>query len=314
MKLAFRSQRVLVTGARGFTGNPLVERLRQDGHEVVALSRKDNDGREVDVDLRDFDGLMRMLSQLRPAAVVHLAGIATLNHGDIGEIYSTNVVGTATLFAALAAAKIEPGIVIVASSGQLYAPTEDGAPLGEDAPLAPKSHYAVSKHAAEEIAAVYARQFRIIVTRPFNYTGPGQTTSFLVPKIVRHYAERRGEIRLGNLDVFRDFSDIDRVVEAYARLVTRSIDPTTVNICSGRVVYLADVVKIMTELSGHSMRVLTDRALLRADEPRVIVGSPARLESLVGPLPNPEFRDTLARMFEAMCDATREPAKGAAPP
>ena len=157
----------------------------------------------------------------------------------------------------------------------------------------------MSKRATEEMAAIYSRQFPIIITRPFNYTGPGQPTSFLVPKIVQHYAERHSEIRLGNLDLFRDFSDIRRVVEAYSRLVSQPIDPTTVNICSGRGLYLADILKMMDEISGCPVRPVTDPALLRGDDTRSIVGSPSRLEGLIGPLPNPEFRETLARMYDA---------------
>ncbi len=297
--MASRSERVLITGGTGFTGRPLAARLRENGHEVVALSPDAGEAGALKIDLRDFDGLTRALAQSRPHAIVHLAGIAAMGHGNIGEIYSANVVGTANLFAALTAAKIAPRIVVVASSAQLYAATDANVPLAEDGPLAAKTHYAVSKRAAEEIAAIYSRQFPIIVTRPFNYTGPGQTTSFLVPKIVRHYAERRNEIRLGNLHLFRDFSDIGRVVEAYARLVSQSIDPTIVNICSGRAVQLADIVKIMEEISGHSLRLVSDPALRRDDEPRYIVGSPLRLEKLVGPLPNPEFRETLTRMYDA---------------
>lgn len=296
-----RSERVLITGGTGFTGRPLAARLREKGYEVVALAHDAGDGGGLKVDLCDFDGLTRALAQTRPRVVVHLAGIAVTGHGNIGEIYSANVVGTANLFAALAAAKIDPRIVIVASSAQLYAASDGNVPLGEDGPLAAKTHYAVSKHATEEIAAIYSRHFPIIVTRPFNYTGPGQTTSFLVPKIVRHYAEKRSEIRLGNLDLFRDFSDIGRVVEAYAGLVSQAIDPTIVNICSGRAVHLADIMTIMEEISGHSLRPVTDPALLRDDEPRYFVGSPLRLERLLGPLPNPEFRETLARMYDALC-------------
>ena len=202
-----------------------------------------------------------------------------------------------TCLRALTAAKIEPRIVVVASSAQVYDFPNTVAQITEDCPLAPKTHYAVSKRATEEIAAIYSRQFPIIVTRPFNYTGPGQTTSFIVPKIVQHYVERRSEIRLGNLDLFRDFSDISRVVEVYSRLLSGSIEPTTVNICSGRAVYLADILKIMDEISGHPIRAVTESLFVRGDEPRYIVGSPLRLEGLVGPLPNPEFRETLARIY-----------------
>ena len=258
MKLGSRFERVVITGGTGFTGRPLAERLRQDGHDVVALGHDARDAGALKVDLCDFGAITRALTQIRPSAIVHLAGIAAPTHSDVGEMYSANVVGTANLFAALGAAKIEPRTVIVASSAQVYAVSDTGRPLTEDDTLAPRSHYAVSKHATEEMAAIYARQFPIIITRPFNYTGPGQPTGFLVPKIVQHYAERHSEIRLGNLDLFRDFSDIRRVVEAYSRLVSQPIDPTTVNICSGRGLYLADILKMMDEISGCPVRPVTD--------------------------------------------------------
>jgi GDP-6-deoxy-D-talose 4-dehydrogenase len=307
MKLGPRSERVLITGGSGFTGRPLAERLRQDGHDVVVLSHDAAEPNALTVDLRDFDAVTRALTESRPSAIVHLAGIAAPTHGNIGEIYSANVIGTANLFAAIEIAKIEPRIVIVASSAQVYAAPDSEIPMTEEAPLAPKSHYAVSKQATEEIAAIYSRQFRVIVTRPFNYTGPGQALSFLVPKIVQHYAEQRREIRLGNLNLYRDFSDITRVVEAYARLVSLPIEPTTINICSGRAVLLANILKTMDEISGYRMRVVTDPSLVRAKEPQFIVGSPSRLEGLIGPLPNPNFRETLTRMYNAFRRGAGEP-------
>jgi nucleoside-diphosphate-sugar epimerase len=103
---------------------------------------------------------------------------------------------------------------------------------------------------------------------------------------------------LGNLDLFRDFSDVRRVVEAYCRLVSDAIEPDTVNICSGRSVHLADIPKILEKISGRGIEVITDPSLVRGDEPHVIAGSPSRLERLVGPLPNPEFRETLLHMYE----------------
>lgn len=302
------SDRILITGGSGFTGRPLVERLRRDGREVVALAHKASDAGHqtsdaglLNVDLRDFDGLTQALLRTHPSAIVHLAGIAEPAYGHVGDIYSANVVGTANLFASLTAARIEPRVVIVASSAHVYQ-IADGKPLTEDDPVRPKTHYGISKRATEDIAAIYSGRFPIIITRPFNYTGPGQTTNFLVPRIVLHYVERRSEIRLGNLDLFRDYSDISRVVEAYARLLSASVGPTTTNICSGRALHLVDILKFMNELSGYPIHVVTDPSLVRSGEPQCIVGSAARLESLVGPLPNPEFRETLTRMYSEFSD------------
>ena len=299
--MASPSERILITGGTGFTGKPLAKRLRQEGHEVFALGHDATDKGALKVDLRDADSLRRTLAQIRPDAIVHLAGIAATTYANVGEIYTANVVGTVNLFAALAAEKLEPRIVIIASSAQVYEFSGTETPVTEDCRLRPKTHYAVSKRTAEEVGGLYSRQFPIIIARPFNYTGPGQSPEFLVPKIVRHYAEKRNEIRVGNLDLFRDFSDISRVVEAYARLLTRSMKPTTVNICSGRAIYLGDIFKTLDDISGHAVRAVTDPSLVRGDEPRFMVGSPSRLETMVGPLPNPKFRETLARIYDSFC-------------
>lgn len=137
-----------------------------------------------------------------------------------------------------------------------------------------------------------------MICRPFNYTGPGQTAAFLVPKIVQHYVQQRHKKRLGNLNLYRVLSDVDRVIEAYARRILTSTNSTILNICSGRSVHLADIITIMNDLSGRAMKVVSDPALLRTDEPQTLIGSPSRLEALVGLLPNPEFREVLARMYE----------------
>jgi nucleoside-diphosphate-sugar epimerase len=294
-----RSRRVLLTGAEGFTGRPLAARLRQDGHEVIAacqhLSGPAGDGQVV-LDLRDRDAVMRLVAERRPTVVVHLAGISAPTHGDVGELYMSNVVGTANLLTSLVASAVEPDVVMVASSAAVYAPGQGRAPLTEDHPLAPKTHYGVSKQAVEAIAAMHAGHFRIVVTRPFNYTGPGQSTAFLVPKIVRHFIERRSEIQLGNLDLDRDYSDITRVIEAYSRLVAAPPEAGTLNICSGRALHLADIVSMMREISGQDMTVVNAPELFRA-EPHFILGSPTRLEAAVGVLPSPDFRETLKRMY-----------------
>lgn len=219
-----RSERVLITGASGFTGNHLMERLRQNGYEVIGLSRKMGAANSFNLDLRDLNSLTRAFAETRPRVIVHLAGISAPTHGDIGEIYSANVVGTANLFGALVAARIEPRMIIVASSAQVYATQNECKSLTEESPLAAKTHYAASKRAMEDVARIFLSQFPVIIVRPFNYTGPGQSQAFLVPKIVQHYAAHRNEIRVGNLDLFRDISDIRRVVEAYARLISCPID------------------------------------------------------------------------------------------
>lgn len=297
--MARRSDRILLTGSAGFTGRPLAERLRSDGHDVVGLARYPGEAGEVFGDLRDADWVKQVVAEVKPTAVLHLAGISATLHADIGEIYSTNVVGTANLLAALATLTERPRLVIVASSALVYGAPDTAAPIDEDTPLDPRSPYAASKRATEDVAAFFRDRLPILITRPFNYTGPGQSTTFLVPKIVEHFVRRAPVIELGNLDLFRDISDLDRTIEAYARMVSQPVEPAVVNICSGRALFLRDIVSTLQDISGHRIEIIGLPALMRANEPRMILGSATRLEAMLGPLPNLDFAATLRRMYEA---------------
>ena len=107
-------------------------------------------------------------------------------------------------------------------------------PITEATRPAPVNHYAASKLAMEWMAAdLLPTDFRSCMTRPFNYTGVGQTESFLVPKLVAHFAQRRPHVELGNLDVVRDFSDVRAVAQAYVRLLTADVPEGVTNLCSG---------------------------------------------------------------------------------
>lgn len=297
--LGSRSERILLTGSGGFTGRPLAQRLRADGHHVTGMTRLPGEAGEHAGDLCDADWVKAVVRGVDPTVVIHLAGITTVQHANVSEIYSANVIGTVNLLTALSEHAARPRLTIVASSATVYAAGGGGKPIGEDAPLGPRTHYAASKRMVEDVARLYADRLPIVVTRPFNYTGPGQSTGFLVPKIVDHFVRRQPEIMLGNLDLFRDLSDIERVIEVYSRLVSGAIGPMTLNICSGRTVYLGDIISLMQEISGHDIKVVRNQALFRDNEERIIQGSAARLESMLGTLPNPEFELTLRRMYEA---------------
>ena len=297
-----RSERILVTGAGGFTGKWLCDRLAQDRREIVRLCRPGTISHGLAIDIRDLSALTDVLSRTRPDAIIHFAAISAPTWKELQDIYSINTLGTANLFEALVAAKIQPRLIVVASSATVYAvETDKRGMVRERSAVAPKSHYAISKHASEEIAQIYSTEFPIIITRPFNYSGSGQPTSFLVPKIVEHYVRRARSIKLGNLNLIRDYSDIERVVEAYTRLLSlRPLRSDIVNICSGRGTCLEDIPRLMENISGHRLDIETDPTLLRKDESPVIIGSTIHLEELVGPLPNPDFSETLRRMYRAL--------------
>lgn len=296
--------RVLITGATGFTGRHLAPLLAAAGYEVHGTVHGAQ-GNPVpgiaklhSVDLADFGSLAAAIADVSPDKVVHLAAIAFVAHSDVGEMYRTNVLGTRNLLHALAGQEKKPRSVLLASSANVYGNAREGV-LDEDTPAAPVNDYGITKAAGELVASAYRDRLPIIVARPFNYTGRGQSPDFLIPKIVSHVLEGAEEIELGNLDVERDFSDVRGVVDAYARLLeAKGAVGGTFNICSGRAVSLRKVIDLVRAISGRNLDVRVNPAFVRPDEVKRLWGSPAKLEQTIGPLAMPPLEETLHWMLE----------------
>ncbi|MET0371050.1 MAG: NAD-dependent epimerase/dehydratase family protein [Sphingobium sp.] len=295
--------RYLVTGAAGFTGRYLTALLADAGHEVHGIVHGAPDARVAGIvaehacDLADADAVRAVIADTRPDHVAHLAAIAFVAHGDIAEMYRTNIVGTRNLLDALATTAVGARTVLVASSANIYGNARAGI-LDESMTPAPANDYGVTKAATEQLCAIYGDRLPIIVTRPFNYTGRGQSAQFLIPKIVDHARRRAPVLELGNIDVARDFSDVRAVADAYqALLATPEAAGGTFNICSGRAVTLRDIIAMVESLSGHRFEVMVNPALVRANEVRSLAGNRARLESAIGSRAFPSLEETLQWML-----------------
>jgi GDP-6-deoxy-D-talose 4-dehydrogenase len=296
--------RTLVTGAAGFTGRYLTRLLAANGHEVHGLVHNQSNDSPTDTtfmhfaDLTDYHATFRVVDDVRPHHVVHLAGIAFVAHGDIAEMYCANVIGARQLLHTLAALPEPPRSVVMASSANVYGNARAGI-LDESMLPSPVNDYGVSKVASEYVAKLYRDRLPIIVTRPFNYTGRGQSTSFVIPKIIEHARRRQTTIELGSLDVERDFSDVRFVADVYARLlVAPAAIGKTFNLCSGSAVSLSEVLERVTRLSGHQFDVRVNPELVRTNEVRTLLGSSANLAAAIGPLEPIPLDETLAWMLE----------------
>ncbi|WP_062732352.1 NAD-dependent epimerase/dehydratase family protein [Sphingobium abikonense] len=295
----------LITGAAGFTGRYLARRLADRGHRVVALLREPAVLADVGVaethicDLSDAAGLRAILRQVRPDHIVHLAAIAFVAHDDLADMYRSNIVGLRNLLAAAEGLDHDPRSILVASSANIYGNGRPGR-LSEDLPPAPANDYGVTKAAGEMICRLFAPRLPVIVARPFNYTGVGQSPSFLIPKIIDHVRRRAPEIELGNLDVARDFSDVRMVVDAYARLIEEpAAIGGTFNVCSGEATSLGQLLDSIRRLSGRDFKVRVNPAFVRADEVKSLCGDASRIESVIGPLARVPLDDTLQWMLTA---------------
>jgi len=298
-------KRVLVTGAAGFTGRYVAEILSDHGHEIHGLVHRHGAGhvpgidRLYEVDLNDPAAIRNIVSDVQPDYVVHLAAIAFVAHSDVDEMYRVNVLGTRNLLDALKRLSKKPDSILLASSANIYGNSYEGM-LVETTPAAPANDYGVTKVAMEYVASIFRPALPIIIARPFNYTGRGQSPDFVIPKIVDHARMRAPVIELGNLDIARDFSDVRTVADAYARLIqTPAAIGETLNVCSGRAVSLHEVIDFVSNLSGHSFDVRTNAAFVRPNEVRSLHGSSARIESVIGQLRSVPLEETLHWMLNA---------------
>jgi nucleoside-diphosphate-sugar epimerase len=296
--------RVLITGVTGFTGRYLAPTLAQAGYEVHGTAHGDSDlhipgvHRLHSADVADAGAIAQLVSDLAPAKVVHLAAISFVGHSDVAEMYRTNILGTRNLLDSLANCAAPPEAVLIASSANIYGNARQGV-LDESVPPSPVNDYAVTKAASELVSALYVSRLPLIVVRPFNYTGRGQSADFLIPKIVSHVRDGASEIRLGNVDVERDFSDVRDLVAAYARLLeTPAAIGETFNFCSGTATSLRRLVDLVADISGKQISIRSDPALMRRSEVKSLCGSPARLEQAIGRLPRTPIEETLRWMLE----------------
>lgn len=294
-----KTKTVLITGALGFTGRYMAAELRNHGYCVSGVGSQPGTNPDYrQADLTDASAIKACLAELQPDVVLHLAALAFVGHGDANAFYQVNLVGTRNLLEAIAHMGKTPDCVLLASSANVYGNTTEGT-LSEQAMLAPANDYAVSKMAMEAMARLWVQRMPLIITRPFNYTGVGQAENFLLPKIVSHFRRRAPRIELGNLDVWRDFTDVRALVQAYRRLIEVGAAGETVNVCSGTSYSLREVLDLCGQITGHSLEIDVNPAFVRANEVKTLCGDASRLRQLIGDWDTPPLEQTLRWMLDA---------------
>lgn len=289
-------RRVLITGAEGFTGVHMRAELERHGYEVIgAVAGSPAGAHEIALDITSPAQCRDAAEMARPDYLVHLAAVSFVQHADVEAFYRVNVVGTMNLLRALADAHMPLKKAVIASSANVYGNSASGV-IDESCPPQPVNHYAASKLAMEHMVRTLCDRLPVVITRPFNYTGPGQETHFLVPKIESHFARRAAFIELGNLEVERDFSDVRMVVDAYRKLLESDCAGETVNVCSGRAYTVRSIVEMLERIHGFGIEVRTNPALVRQSDVRTLTGSLDKLRSLIGDIEVIPIEETLEWM------------------
>ncbi len=287
---------VLVTGSEGFTGKYVVRALQNHGYHVVGLVRRHPERNEIACDLTDKAAVQAVIGELRPHGIIHLAALAFVGEADQKAFYINNIFGTLNILEALDKESVIPEKVIIASSANVYGNPGDIL-IDESTTPAPVNHYAASKLAMEFMVKNWFEKMPILITRPFNYTGPGQSTKFLVPKIVDHFNRRQQKIELGNLYIKREFSDVRDVASIYVQLYQCPGRSEIVNICSGNVYSIHELLDMMSKIAGYAIQVTTNAAFIRPNDIKILRGSKKKLQTMITYSPAFTLLQTLTDMY-----------------
>jgi len=303
--------RVLITGATGFVGGHLIRALEDEGpsaFEIFGTTYPDipppSDNKLFFLDLRLEKDVMKLLGEIRPDWIFHLAAISNVRKSwqMRSETIETNVLGTHNLLEAVR--QVVPSArVLFISSSDVYgfgpAPAEA---LKEEAPLEAISPYSLSKVAGEMLCGFYEKieNIDIVIARPFPHTGPGQSADFVCSDWARQIVQiERGDIapilRVGNLDVRRDFCDVRDVVKAYILLLRKGRRGEPYNICSGKAITLREVLDfLIRDASGNApISVEIEPAKLRKVDMPFQIGSNQKISEETGWSPRIPIGQTL---------------------
>lgn len=303
--------RVLITGIAGFAGSHLAELALQQGAEVAGTvlprARDDNLAairesiRTVPCDLTEPGGAARVLAEVRPDRVFHLAGASVVGSSwtQRTAVLRQNLEGAFQLFEGLRAAPVP---CLLVSSAELYGVVPEAAqPIPESQPLGPRSPYALSKACQELYAGYYVRAegVPIVIVRAFNHVGPRQGPGFVWSDIARQVAAiEKGlcppVVEVGTVTTRRDFTDVRDMVRAYWLLLERAAPGEVYNAASGRAVAIREVLDGFLALAGRPIEVRVAAERLRPNDLPLLLGDAGRLRALTGWKPQIPLEQSLA--------------------
>ena len=287
---------MLLTGATGFVGGYVQK-------EMQCIPLSDALGT---IDITNLEKVTAAVSEICPDMVIHLAAKTFIpdSFKDPINVFNCNFLGTYNLLMALRSSGFK-GRLLYTGSYDMYGLVQpENLPITESQVLKPRNPYSVSKVAAEALCYQWsqASDFDVIMARPFNHTGPGQSTQFVVADFANQLREiqnghNKPVIAVGDIDVTRDFVDVRDVVHAYKLLLERGRNGEVYNVCSGKERSIRQLLETMIELIGIEVSVIQDRQRLRRDEQRRVYGSYDKIHADTGWHPEFEIKDTLREML-----------------
>jgi GDP-4-dehydro-6-deoxy-D-mannose reductase len=304
--------RALITGIGGFAGYHLANLLLKEGYEVSGFDRCTEDADRVKAlgskirylcaDITSLEEVERAIQEAHPDVVFHLAGIS-----HVGETwkkrrltFEVNFLGTMNVLDTLRKF-CRKAVAVLVGSGEQYGNVPlERQPIREEEPLFPRSPYGVSKAAQELLGRQYAASdwMEVVLIRAFNHFGAFQEPTFVTSDFARQIAQaeagrREPVLRVGNLDVRRDFTDVRDMVRGYMLASQRGRSGDIFNLSSGRSVLLSEVVETLRNMAKTPIAVMPESDRFRPVDIPILSGDNSKAHNELGWVPEIPFSDTL---------------------
>ncbi|MEI8232892.1 MAG: GDP-mannose 4,6-dehydratase [bacterium] len=309
-------KRVLITGAGGFVGTHLIHALKATGDaeifaavyqatsDITSLIEEDH---IIPGDLTDYNYAEKLVAISRPDVIYHLAALSVV-HNSVGQAVSIMNSNTTLSYNLLEAVRLSApkARFIAISSGNVYGAVQDTTyPLSEDTPIRPLNPYAVSKVTQEMLALEYflAYGLDVVILRPFNHTGVGQTTDFVIPKLSKQFAEiEQGGvdsiIEVGNLATVRDFTAVEDMVKAYILAADKGIAGEIYNIGSGVGHTIKEILDILQSLTPAKVEIKVNEDFVRTSDVPVLIADASKFRQATGWEPRITLSQTISAILE----------------
>jgi GDP-mannose 4,6-dehydratase len=291
----FVTGRVLITGYLGFMGTHLVKFLEDKGYDVVATYFRPSTelrlgkpkGVVLECDVRDREGVFRILREFRPHKIFHLAAQSypAVSWDDPWYTVETNVIGTVNIFEGVKQLDLDCSILNACSSAEYGFVADHEVPVREEHALNPLQPYGVSKVAQEMLGYQYFKNFGIksIAVRIFNTTGPGKVNDVCSDFTKRVTEIKKGmnlerKLRVGNLESRRAITDVRDVIQAFDLALEKASFGEAYNLSGAKVYQTREIVEIIRALVGFDFAVEQDPTLLRPTDEPIIFGSSEKFQ------------------------------------
>ena len=309
--------RALVTGITGFTGSHMAEYLLKNGYDVAGTIRGRSRQTEfidhvkskvtlLECDLTDTNSVAQTIEEASPDVIFHLAAqsFVPTSWRAPQETINTNVMGTLNILESVRKSGANPVIQIAGSSEEYGLVLDSEIPISETNQLRPLSPYAVSKIAQDMLGYQYHKSYgmKVVRTRAFNIVGPRSAEKIFTAAFAKQIAEiekgREPFMTVGNLNTYRDLTDVRDVVRAYALAVQKCDYGEAYNICSGKMWKISEVLDMMLSMTDRKIEIRQDPARMRPSDVEILLGDATKFNKKTGWKPQIPFEQTMKDLLD----------------